>query len=175
MAGVDRNILRLATFEMMHREDIPPVVAINEAVDIAKRFSTDDSGKFVNGILDKLAAQLDRWPHSNGGRLMYADLHLHTNYSDGTYTPEELALQGHQRGLKVMALTDHDTVDGCERMVAACEERRIEFITGCEFTVELDSFELHLLGYFLDLKCSRLREELVSIIGSPKSHPRDGG
>ena len=60
MAGVDRNILRLATFEMMHREDIPPVVAINEAVDIAKRFSTDDSGKFVNGILDKLAAQLDR-------------------------------------------------------------------------------------------------------------------
>ena len=45
---------------MVHREDIPPVVAINEAVDIAKRFSTDDSGKFVNGILDKLAAQLDR-------------------------------------------------------------------------------------------------------------------
>lgn len=45
---------------MVHREDIPPVVAINEAVDIAKRFSTDESGKFVNGILDKLAAQLDR-------------------------------------------------------------------------------------------------------------------
>ena len=60
MAGVDRNILRLAAFEMMHREDIPPVVAINEAVDIAKRFSTDESGRFVNGILDKLAAQLDR-------------------------------------------------------------------------------------------------------------------
>ena len=72
---------------------------------------------------------------------MYADLHLHTNYSDGTYTPEELAEHGHQRGLKVMALTDHDTVDGCERMVTACEERRIEFITGCEFTVELDGFE----------------------------------
>ena len=41
---------------------------------------------------------------------------------------------------------------------AACEERRIEFITGCEFTVELDGFELHLLGYFLDLDCSRLRK-----------------
>ncbi len=60
MAAVDRNILRLAAFEMVHREDIPPVVAINEAVDIAKRFSTDESGKFVNGILDKLVAQLDR-------------------------------------------------------------------------------------------------------------------
>ena len=92
---------------------------------------------------------------------MYADLHLHTNYSDGTYTPEELAEHGHRCGLKVMSLTDHDTVDGCERMGAACEERRIEFITGCEFTVELDGFELHLLGYFLDLDCSRLREELT--------------
>ena len=54
---------------------------------------------------------------------MYADLHLHTNYSDGTYTPEELAEHGHRCGLKVMSLTDHDTVDGCERMWAACEER----------------------------------------------------
>ena len=60
MAGVDRNILRLAVYEMLHREDIPPVVSINEAVDIAKKFSTDDSGKFVNGILDKVISQLDR-------------------------------------------------------------------------------------------------------------------
>ena len=60
MAVVDRNILRLAVFEMRHREDIPPVVSINEAVDIAKKFSTDDSGKFVNGILDKIMARLDR-------------------------------------------------------------------------------------------------------------------
>ena len=60
MAGVDRNILRLAVYEMLHREDIPPVVSINEAVDIAKKFSTDDSGKFVNGILDKLKSRLDR-------------------------------------------------------------------------------------------------------------------
>tara|TARA_B100000586_G_C19920381_1_gene346961 strand:- start:157 stop:666 length:510 start_codon:yes stop_codon:yes gene_type:complete len=60
MAGVDRNILRLAVYEMLHREDIPPVVSINEAVDIAKKFSTDDSGKFVNGILDKIISQLDR-------------------------------------------------------------------------------------------------------------------
>ncbi len=54
MAVVDRNVMRLAIFEMLHRPDIPPVVSINEAVDIAKRFSTTDSGKFVNGILDKV-------------------------------------------------------------------------------------------------------------------------
>jgi len=60
MAVVDRNILRLAIFEMLHREDIPPIVSINEAVDIAKRFSTEESGKFVNGILDKIKGDLMR-------------------------------------------------------------------------------------------------------------------
>lgn len=60
IAAVDRNILRLAIFEMLHRDDIPPVVSINEAVDIAKKFSTQDSGKFVNGILDKVKGELMR-------------------------------------------------------------------------------------------------------------------
>ena len=60
IAAVDRNILRLAIYEMMHRDDIPPVVSINEAVDIAKKFSTQDSGKFVNGILDKVKGELMR-------------------------------------------------------------------------------------------------------------------
>ena len=60
MAAVDRNVLRLAIYEMLHRDDIPPVVSINEAVDIAKKFSTQDSGKFVNGILDKIKGELMR-------------------------------------------------------------------------------------------------------------------
>ena len=60
MAAVDRNILRLAVYEMLHRDDIPPVVSINEAVDIAKKFSTHDSGKFVNGILDRVKTELMR-------------------------------------------------------------------------------------------------------------------
>ncbi len=60
MAVVDRNVLRLAIYEMFHRDDIPPVVSINEAVDIAKKFSTQDSGKFVNGILDKIKGELLR-------------------------------------------------------------------------------------------------------------------
>ena len=60
IAAVDRNIMRLAIYEMLHREDIPPVVSINEAVDIAKKFSTHDSGKFVNGILNKVKGELMR-------------------------------------------------------------------------------------------------------------------
>lgn len=60
IAAVDRNILRLAIYEMLHREDVPPVVSINEAVDIAKKFSTEDSGRFVNGILDSVKAEILR-------------------------------------------------------------------------------------------------------------------
>lgn len=60
MAAVDRNVLRLAAYEMLFREDIPPIVSINEAVDIAKRFSTHDSGKFVNGLLDQIRKELMR-------------------------------------------------------------------------------------------------------------------
>lgn len=54
LAVVDRNILRLAIYEMLFRPEIPPVVSINEAIEIAKKFSTEESGKFVNGLLDKI-------------------------------------------------------------------------------------------------------------------------
>lgn len=57
MATVDRNILRLATYELLFLKEIPPKVSINEAVDIAKKFGDKDSGKFVNGILDKIAKE----------------------------------------------------------------------------------------------------------------------
>lgn len=65
LALVDRNILRLALFEMRHRADIPPVVSINEAVEIAKRFSTEDSGRFVNGVLDRACKTLGRAPRTS--------------------------------------------------------------------------------------------------------------
>ncbi len=55
MAVIDRNVLRLATFEILNLSDIPIRVSINEAVDLAKKFGDLDSGKFVNGILDKIS------------------------------------------------------------------------------------------------------------------------
>lgn len=55
---VDRNILRTAISELLYMDDIPPIVSINEAVDIAKKYGTSESGKFVNGILDKIRMEL---------------------------------------------------------------------------------------------------------------------
>lgn len=54
MAVIDRNILRFATYELLFEEEVPPKVSINEAIDIAKKYGDKDSGKFVNGILDKI-------------------------------------------------------------------------------------------------------------------------
>lgn len=54
MAILDRNIMRLATYELLYLEDVPPKVTLNEAVNLAKKFSQEESGKFVNGILDKI-------------------------------------------------------------------------------------------------------------------------
>jgi N utilization substance protein B len=55
MAVVDRNVLRMAVYEILYRMDIPTSVTINEAIEIAKKYGTDESGAFVNGILDSVA------------------------------------------------------------------------------------------------------------------------
>jgi N utilization substance protein B len=60
IARVDLAILRLAIFEMLHRRDIPPVVSINEAIDLSKTFSTPDAKRFINGILDQFKLKLVR-------------------------------------------------------------------------------------------------------------------
>lgn len=60
IAKIDLAILRLAMFEMIYRKDIPPVVSINEAIDLSKQFSNADSKRFINGILDRLKDQLGR-------------------------------------------------------------------------------------------------------------------
>ena len=67
IARVDLAILRVAVFELMRRTDIPPVVSINEAVDIAKEFSTEESKRFVNGILDSYKEELGRDPRKAEG------------------------------------------------------------------------------------------------------------
>lgn len=97
---------------------------------------------------------------SPGDTTRFADLHLHTLFSDGTFTPEELAERGAALGLVAMALTDHDTVEGCPRMARACESLGIEFIAGTELTSEFEGNEVHLLGYFLDPENPKLLAEI---------------
>jgi len=92
---------------------------------------------------------------------MFADLHLHTQFSDGTYSPEEVVSQATSHGLTAIALTDHDTVEGCERTARACEAAGVEFISGTELTAEHNNNELHVLGYFLDTQNAKLLAEIA--------------
>jgi len=60
MPAIDRTLLRIGVYELVHRPDVPTAVAISEAVDLAQRYSTDDSGRFVNGVLAAIAAEARR-------------------------------------------------------------------------------------------------------------------
>jgi len=93
--------------------------------------------------------------------LMFADLHLHTYFSDGTYSPEELVGDAKRSGLKAIAVTDHDTLEGCRRAAQASEAAGIEFLPGTELTAEQDDTELHILGYLIDISNEKLLTEIA--------------
>ncbi len=82
--------------------------------------------------------------------LVYADLHAHTHCSDGMLDPEVLVKRATERGVEVLAVTDHDTTDGLDRAKAATKEQDIDFVTGVELSVEVDDRTVHLLGYGFD-------------------------
>ena len=60
MACVDRNVMRIAVFEMLFCQDIPPKVSINEAIDVGKKFGTEESGAFINGIIDRIRMAIEK-------------------------------------------------------------------------------------------------------------------
>lgn len=92
---------------------------------------------------------------------MFADLHLHTRFSDGTNTPEELVAEACRHELAALALTDHDTVEGCAPTSVACAAAGIELLSGVELTAEHEDQELHLLGYGMDISNAKLLAELA--------------
>lgn len=79
------------------------------------------------------------------------DLHMHSTYSDGTFTPEELIALAEKTGLSAVALTDHDTLDGTEQFCAAARKKEIEALVGVELSLEYEGTEIHLLGYFVQM------------------------
>lgn len=93
----------------------------------------------------------------------YIDLHTHSTYSDGTFTPAQLVKSASDIGLKAIALTDHDTIDGLEEAVENGKKYNIEVITGIEFSVESDT-EMHLLGLGFSLDCPKIKDELNEMI-----------
>jgi 3',5'-nucleoside bisphosphate phosphatase len=92
---------------------------------------------------------------------MFVDLHLHTRFSDGTYSSEEVVWHARRCELAAIALTDHDTVEGCAPTALACEAAEIEFLTGTELTAEQDGNEIHILGYCIDIQNPKLLSEIA--------------
>ncbi|MBI5700950.1 PHP domain-containing protein [Candidatus Saganbacteria bacterium] len=94
---------------------------------------------------------------------MSADLHIHSNLSDGTNSPEEVVDLAKIAGLTKIALTDHDTVMGIKRAQKAGIGIGVDVIPGIEFTTEANNTEVHILGYFFDPKNTKLLEILEKI------------
>lgn len=81
---------------------------------------------------------------------MRADLHTHTRASDGTLSPRELVREARAVGLQVLAVTDHDTVDGIAEAAEEAERLGIELVPGVELSTDVPGSEVHILGYFVD-------------------------
>lgn len=90
------------------------------------------------------------------------DLHLHSDYSDGTFTPTEVVERAHQAGLGCIALTDHDTMDGYPEAAAAAAARGLELLPALELS-SLNGFECHLLGYLVDPEQAAFQQTLAAL------------
>lgn len=82
--------------------------------------------------------------------MKFADLHLHTSFSDGTYSPQELIRQSSKVGLAAIAVVDHDSVEGIEPTAHVASAFDIEVVPGIELSAEYEGSEIHILGYFVD-------------------------
>ena len=91
---------------------------------------------------------------------MSADLHLHSTYSDGTLEPQEIVERADSIGLRALALTDHDTIDGWGDMKRQCQSANISWVPGIELSTSHAGQEIHVLGYFPDDILSVIPEKL---------------
>lgn len=91
------------------------------------------------------------------------DLHTHTRASDGLDTPAELVANASQRGLSVLAVTDHDTVDALEAVQREADAAGITLVPGVELSTTVERAEVHVLGYFVDPANTSLRERLADL------------
>ncbi|MBR4993813.1 MAG: PHP domain-containing protein, partial [Lachnospiraceae bacterium] len=94
------------------------------------------------------------------------DLHVHSTYSDGTYTVEELVDYAVNKGLSAIALTDHDTIDGLDEIIDYAKDKPVEVIPGIEFSTEYEGKDIHILGYFFDYSDENFKKKLVDFVDS---------
>ena len=98
--------------------------------------------------------------------MKFADLHIHTDFSDSTFSPEEVAACAGERGLSAIAICDHDCIDGIEPCGKTASPLGIEVISGIELTVEKQDAEIHILGYFIDWQAEWFRAKLKEMQAS---------
>ncbi|MFW5981184.1 MAG: PHP domain-containing protein [bacterium] len=91
---------------------------------------------------------------------MLADLHVHSIFSDGSLSPEELIALAKKRGLTTIALADHDTVEGLNRMITAGKNSNIEVIPAVELSTYMENAEIHILAYFIDYQSKKFLKEI---------------
>lgn len=91
------------------------------------------------------------------------DLHVHSTYSDGTLTPEELVLRAKQFNLSAMALTDHDTIDGVYEAVEAGKKHHLEVIPGVELSTFFNNQEIHIVGLYIHYTNENFQKELKTL------------
>ena len=91
------------------------------------------------------------------------DLHLHTTISDGLYTPAHVVELAVQRGLRLIAITDHDAVEGVPEALQAAQSDTIQVVPGVELSTEVQESEVHVLGYFIDIHHAELNKILANL------------
>jgi 3',5'-nucleoside bisphosphate phosphatase len=93
--------------------------------------------------------------------MKYADLHIHSNCSDGTLSPRDVVAAAHQAHLSVIAVADHDSVAGIPEALEAAKAYSLEVIPALELTAEVGGAEIHILGFYIDFWNQRFRKKLV--------------
>jgi len=88
------------------------------------------------------------------------DLHMHTTYSDGHYTPTELITKVKELNINIVSITDHDNINGIEEAISVGKDLGVEVIPGLEISTDVEDREVHILGYFIDIKNSELNKYL---------------
>ncbi|MFQ5852545.1 MAG: PHP domain-containing protein [Candidatus Binatia bacterium] len=92
-----------------------------------------------------------------------ADLHLHSSYSDGTFTPREVVAQAARQQVSPIALTDHDTVAGIPEALQAGVEMSVEVIPGVELSAHEEGHDIHIIGYFIEWEAPKLQRSLDAL------------
>jgi len=97
------------------------------------------------------------------------DLHTHSTFSDGSLTPEQLVIEAEKAELSAIALTDHDSVEGTDRFIAACRKSPVRGIPGVEISVDFNTGTMHILGYCIDHHHPELEAHLADLSAGRKA------